>query len=95
MTWDFPKRPRAVMGGCEGAPMTNETMEARFDRLEAMLVGLVDQVERLKDQVVVPLCLQERTLRRLEQAVDELRATPLQLPPPPRLENPAEDGRYS
>lgn len=75
--------------------MTNETMEARLDRLEAMLVGLVDQVEQLKDQVVVPLCLQERTLRRLEQAVDELRTTRIRLPPPPRLENPAEDGRYS
>lgn len=75
--------------------MTNETMEARLDRLEAMLVGLVDQVERLKDQVVVPLCLQEATLRRLEQSVDELRMTRVRLPPPPRLETPAEDGQYS
>lgn len=65
--------------------MTNETMQERLDRLEAMLVGLVDSVEQLKDQVVVPLCLQERTLRRLEQAVDELRTTP------PRRESPAED----
>lgn len=75
--------------------MTNETMDARLDRLEAMLVGLVDQVERLKDQVVVPLCLQEATLRRVEQAVDELRTTKVRLPPPPRLETPAEDSQYS
>lgn len=75
--------------------MTNETMEARLDRLEAMLVGLVDSVEQLKDQVVVPLCLQERALRRLEQAVDELRVRSPHLPPPPRLETPAEDGLSS
>jgi hypothetical protein len=68
----------------------NVDVERRLDRLEAMLVGLVDQVERLSEQLVVPLCLQERALRALAQSVDELRRGVDALPPPPRLEAPAE-----
>ena len=49
---------------------TNETMEERLDRLEAMLVGVADRLDRLSDAVTVPLCLQERSLRRLERALD-------------------------
>lgn len=51
---------------------TNETMEERLDRLEAMLVGVADRLDRLSDAVTVPLCLQERSLRRLERALDSL-----------------------
>ncbi|MDP1920947.1 MAG: hypothetical protein Q8L14_32200 [Myxococcales bacterium] len=51
---------------------TRETMEERLDRLEAMLVGVADRLDRLSDAVTVPLCLQERSLRRLERALDSL-----------------------
>ncbi len=51
---------------------TKETMEERLDRLEAMLVGVADRLERVSDAVIVPLCLQERSLRRLARALDSL-----------------------
>jgi uncharacterized coiled-coil protein SlyX len=53
-------------------PTTRETMEERLDRLEAMLVGVADRLDRLSDAVTVPLCLQERSLRRLERTLDSL-----------------------
>lgn len=56
-----------------------EPLDSRLDRLEALLISLVDQVQRLTDEVALPLHLQARTLRQLEQALDSARPT---LPPP-------------
>ena len=53
---------------------TTETMEERLDRLEAMLVGVADRLDRLSDAVTVPLCLQERSLRRLARSLDSLQS---------------------
>jgi cob(I)alamin adenosyltransferase len=72
-----------------------ETMDERLDRLEAMLLGLTDQLERLGEQLQQPLRVQERALRRLEDAVDDLREQmprrSTRLPPPVRLEPPVEE----
>ena len=51
---------------------TTETVDERLDRLEAMLIGVADRLDRLSDEVTVPLCLQERALRRLERALESL-----------------------
>jgi hypothetical protein len=70
-------------------------MDARLDRLEAMLLGLADQLERLGEQLQQPLRVQERAMRRLEDALEELRAQvprrSTRLPPPVRLEPPVEE----
>ncbi len=75
---------------------TTDSTQDRLDRLEAMLVGLGDQLERLSEQLQLPLSLQARTLRRLEDSLDTVkdelsRVVAPRLPPPIRLERPAEE----
>jgi hypothetical protein len=58
---------------------TGETLEQRLDRLEALLVGVADRLDRFSDALIVPLCLQERSLRRLERTLGLIHeASPLQ-----------------
>lgn len=79
-------REGAVMQTNDAKTKTTETMEQRLDRLEAMLVGVADRLDRLSDAVTVPLCLQERSLRRLERALDSLNDVRVAEPP---VERPA------
>lgn len=72
-----------------------EPLAARLDRLEAMVLGLRDHLERLSDQLGQPLRSQERALRRVEDTLDQVRSQlplrPTRLPPPVRLEPPVEE----
>lgn len=58
-------------------------------------MGVMDHLERLSEQLGHPLRIQERTLRRLEDTLDEVRGVlprkPTRLPPPVRLEPPVEE----
>lgn len=63
-------------------------MDERLDRLEAMLIELRDQVERLSRELPVHLRLNERRLRRLEARLD---ANPPALPAPLALEPAVEE----
>ncbi|MDX2011267.1 MAG: hypothetical protein SFW67_13795 [Myxococcaceae bacterium] len=74
---------------------TEESVEARLDRLEAMVLSVMDHLERLSEQLGQTLRVQERTLHRIEDGLSEVRSQlprkPSRLPPPVRLEPPVEE----
>ena len=74
---------------------TEESVEARLDRLEAMVLGVMDHLERLSEQLGQTLRVQERVLHRIEAGLVEVRSQlprkPGRLPPPVRLEPPVEE----
>jgi hypothetical protein len=74
---------------------TEESVDVRLDRLEAMVLGVMDQLERLTEHLAQSHRVEERALRRLEDGLEEIRSQlprkPTRLPPPVRLEPPVEE----